>query len=144
MKHREFIDQLRDEQITAAIGQAEQMTSGEIRVFVSRKAVEDTVAAAGEQFVKLGMTATAERNGVLIYVAPRSRSFAVVGDEGIHGKCGEDFWQKLAEEMGPHFAAGEYTKGIVHGVLRAGALLAEHFPRTADDRNELPDRLERD
>ncbi len=120
------------------------MTSGEIRVFISRKKLEDAVAAAQWHLVKLGMTKTAERNSVLIFVAPDSQKFAVIGDAGVHSRCGEGFWRGLAEEITPHFKAGEYTQGIMHGVMRAGELLAEHFPRKADDKNELPDEVEGD
>jgi len=144
MKHREFLNQLQHASIVHAIRKAEAMTSGEIRVFISRKKLNDPVVAAQEHFIKMGMTKTAQRNGVLIFVAPRSQKFAVIGDEAIHAKCGEQFWGALADEMTPHFAAGRFTDAIVHGILRAGALLAEHFPHQANDRNELPDEIEHD
>jgi putative membrane protein len=31
--------------------------------------------------------------------------------------------------------------GLVVAIESCGALLAAHFPRAADDRNELPDRV---
>lgn len=88
------------------------------------------------------MTRTAARNGVLIFLAPRSRTFAVIGDTGVHEKCGDTFWRELTAAMSEHFKRGDFTAGLVHGIDRAGALLAEHFPRSPDDRNELPDRVE--
>ena len=75
------------------------------------------------------MTKSPERNGVLIFVAPRSHKFAVIGDAGVHAKCGDEFWQKLAEAMTGYFRKSEFTEGIIHGVKKAGELLAEHFPR---------------
>lgn len=133
------VDQAR---VVAAIAGAEARTSGEIRVFVSREAADDPVAAAQKQFERLGMTQTAARNGVLIFVAPRSHTFAVIGDQGVHEKCGESFWRDLAAAMTKHFQAGDFTGGLVLGIERAGELLAEHFPRRPDDRNELPDAIE--
>ncbi len=130
------------DRIVAAIGAAEQRTSGEIRVFVSRERAEDPIAAARAQFEKLGMTATAARNGVLIFVAPESHTFAVIGDSGVHQKCGDAFWRELAEAMTDHFKRLEFTAGLVLAIERAGGLLAEHFPRRPDDRNELPDKIE--
>jgi len=144
MKEQAFIEQLQNEQIVAAIGAAEAKTSGEIRVFISRKEIVDSVAAAQAEFTRLGMAKTAERNGVLIFVAPRSQKFAIIGDEGIHKHCGEKFWHEVAEHMTTHFKRSEFTKGIVHAIHQAGLILADHFPRRSDDKNELPDAVERD
>lgn len=130
------------ERVTAAIVAAERQTSGELRVLVVRGQAEDPVAAAQWHFDRLGMKQTKERNGVLILVAPRSRTFAVVGDVGVHEKCGDAFWAELAAAMTTAFKGGDFTGGLVLGIERAGALLARHFPRASDDRNELPDQIE--
>jgi uncharacterized membrane protein len=132
-----------DARVVAAIGAAEQRTSGEIRIFISSRRVEEPVSAAQTQFEQMGMTRTAARNGVLIFVAPASRAFAVIGDRGIHEKCGDGFWRELAAAMNDHFRGGRFTEGLVLGIERAGELLAAHFPRSPDDRNELPDQIER-
>ena len=55
------------------------------------------------EFVRLGMADSPQHNGVLIFVAPRSHKFAVIGDKAVHEKCGDEFWQKLAEAMGGYF-----------------------------------------
>ncbi len=144
MKAKEFLKQLRHDDIVAAIREAERKTSGEIRVFVSHKNIADPIEAAQAAFVTMGMTKTGERNGVLIFVAPKTHKFAVVGDEGIHKRCGAEFWQAMAAEMSGSFKKSEFTQGVVHGVHRAGELLAQHFPRRPDDRNELPDRVAHD
>ncbi len=128
--------------VVAAIADAERKSSGEIRVVVSRRKIAEPVAEAKKQFERLGMTATQLRNGVLILLAPRSRTFAVIGDTAIHEKCGAAFWTELAAAMTEHFKRGDFTAGLVHGIDRAGALLAEHFPRQSDDRNELPNDIE--
>ena len=92
-------------QVTAAIAAAEQLTSGEIRVFISHRKAPDALHAAQHQFEKLGMTATPHRNGVLIFLAPRSRTYAVIGDTAVHEKCGDAFWRLLAAAMGNSFQA---------------------------------------
>ncbi len=144
MKAPQFIKQLREPEIAAAIRAAELKTSGELRVFISRKNVADPVTAAQEEFTRLGMTNTRNRNAVLIYLAPSSRQFAVIGDSGVHARCGDTFWQELARSMTEHFRKGEFTEGITQGIKRAGELLGEHFPRRPDDSNELPNRVEHD
>jgi uncharacterized membrane protein len=144
MKTKEFLKQLRHDDIVGAIREAEQKTSGEIRVFISHKNIDDAVAAAQAAFVRLGMTKTRDRNGVLIFVAPCAHKFAVIGDEGVHKRCGDEFWQAMAAEMTGHFKQSEFSQGILHGIRKAGELLAAHFPHRPDDRNELPDSIAHD
>ena len=144
MKPKEFIDKLDDAKVMAAIATAEQKSSGEIRVFVSNDKPADALSAAEAEFLKLGMAKTRERNGVLIYFAPKVQQFAVVGDKAIHEKCGPDFWQHIATEISVHLKAGEFTEAVVEAVSEIGAVLARHFPRSPDDRNELPNQVVRD
>lgn len=127
------IPRIDHERVVAAIALAELNTSGEIRVIVARHRVKDPVASAQAYFDKLGMANSAHRNGVLLLVAPRSRRFAVIGDSGVHEKCGDAFWTGLAEAMGGFFMKGDFTEGIVHGVERAGQLLSQTFPRRPGD-----------
>ena len=142
MRTKTFVEQLEHARIVEAIAAAERKTSGEIRVYIKRGEVDDAVQAAREQFEKLGMTATRERNGTLIFVAPRSQKFAVIGDEGIHERCGERFWQQLVEAMQQHFRAQNFTDAVVEAINQTGDLLAAEFPRQPDDRNELPNAVE--
>ncbi len=143
MNHWWFLLKLRHKTILKAIEAAEQRTSGEIRVFISHRKCPEPVKAAQEQFELLNMRATRERNGILFFIAPRSRNFAIIGDEGIHAKCGDTFWSELAALMSAAFREGKLTQGLELSIERAGTLLAEHFPRQADDRNELPNKIER-
>ncbi len=141
MKKQEFIRRLDHPAIEAAIASAERLTSGEIRVAVAPAAAPEPVPAAQKLFLKLGMTKTKHRNAVLLFVAPASRTFAVIGDQGVHEQCGAAFWTELTTAMTGHFKDGNFTAGLLHGISRAGALLAERFPRAADDTNELTDRV---
>jgi len=142
MRTKDFIQKLEHERIVRAIGEAEKKTSGEIRVFVQRGELDDPIVAAREQFEKLGMTATQERNAVLIFVAPRSQKFAVIGDRAIHERCGDAFWEQLVGSMRERFKEDNFTDALVHAIDEAGNLLAQHFPHSATDRNELTDAVE--
>ncbi len=142
MRTKSFMARLEHERIVQAIAVAERKTSGEVRVFIQRGEIDDAVAAAAARFQRLGMTATRERNAVLIFVAPRSQKFAVIGDDGIHQRCGDVFWRQLVEAISDHFQREDFTAAIVKAIEVAGERLAEHFPRTPDDRNELPNRVE--
>ena len=142
MQSKQFVHQLKNDEIVTAIGAAEMLTSGEIRVFVSRKKVDDPVSTAQKQFQRMGMNKTQLRNGVLLFIAPESQTFAIIGDQAIHEKCGQIFWAKVAEAMLAHFREGRLTEGVISGIAAAGTALQQHFPRTADDVNELPDEVE--
>jgi uncharacterized membrane protein len=146
MKPKAFLKELDHDRIVAAIRDAEARSRGELRVHVAGGDVGDVQQAAAKQFEAFGMTATAERSGVLIYVAPVSRKFAVIGDTGIHERCGPSFWSEVAAAMEADFRAGRFSDGIVNGIARAGEALARHFPRAAGgaDVNELPDDVTED
>jgi len=142
MKH--FLSQLDHDSVVAAIAEAERATSGQIRVHITRRRPSDLEARARRRFEKLGMTQTRNRNGVLIYIAPNLRRFQVLGDAGVHEKCGDDFWKETAAEMEEQFRRGAFTAGILRGVQKVGRLLAEHFPRGTETANELPDEVTED
>ncbi len=140
-----FANALDDERIVAAIRESEARSRGEIRVHVAEHEVSDSRAEAVATFEHLGMAGTDERNGVLIYVAPKSRTISVIGDRDIDARCGEAFWTAVAGTISAEFRSGRYTEGIVAGVRAVGDELARHFPRRPGetDRNELPDGVSR-
>jgi uncharacterized membrane protein YgcG len=144
MKPKEFFNKLEHDAIISAIRDAESKICGEIRVFISHKHRKDPLAAGQRRFLKLRMDKTKEHNAVLIYLAPRSHTFAIVGDTAVHSRCGDDFWKEVTQQMSVHFRKGEFTQGIIHGIQRAGKLLAQHFPRHSNDMNQLPDEIEHD
>jgi uncharacterized membrane protein len=137
-----FFSKLDSNRIVSAIAEAERRSSGEIRVHVTLRKPDDLEARARRRFERLGMTKTAERNGVLFYIAPAVRRFQILGDSGIHERCGQEFWKEIASEMEESFRRGDFTDGVVRGVARVGELLARHFPRTAADKNELPNAID--
>ncbi len=146
MKVTRFTASVDHDRVTTAIREAEARSTGEVRVHVSSARTDDPEKAAAAVFTRLGMAATRERNGVLIYIAPESRRFAIIGDLAIHERCGGEFWRDVAQAMAEDFRSGRFTDGIVKGVGRTGDALARHFPRSAQqgDVNELPDTVSED
>lgn len=129
--------------VKAAIEAAERQTSGEIRVSVSPFFWGNVHRVAQQAFVRFGMHQTRERNGVLIFVVPARRRFTILGDEGIHAKVGQEFWDCVRDAMSGHFRHGHYTEGLLHGIEEAGRQLARHFPNAgAHDVNELKDDVD--
>ncbi len=143
MNPKEFISQLDETKIVRAIAEAEGKSSGEIRVYVSHRKRTDPFSFAQRRFLQMGMTRTRHRNAVLIYLAPRSRQFAIVGDVGVHQKCGDAFWQQVSAGMTGLLKQGRFTEAVLDAIQKVGDVLARHFPRGSDDQNELPDGIVR-
>jgi uncharacterized membrane protein len=140
MRTKEFLSKLEHDRIVRAIRDAESKTSGQIRVYIQRGKMDvDPLVAAQKKFHRLGMHKTPERNAVLIFVAPRAHKFAVVGDQAVHQKCGEAFWQQLVERMREHFRNEKFTDALVEAIEEAGKTLAAHFPRRSTSSGQLPD-----
>ena len=142
-KKKLFFSIEENDKIVAAIRSSEKATSGEIRVFIeSKNAYVDPVDRAAEIFHQLQMHNTKDRNGVLIYIAVKSREIAVYADEGIHRLLGSEYWKSAVHLMIEEFKQNHICEGIVHCVSSIGKTLAEKFPNTgAEDKNELPDEI---
>src|SRR3954454_22812107 len=120
MRTHKFLRELEHDRIVKAIKDEEAKTSGQIRVFLQRRIFEeDALQRAQKKFLQLGMEKTRERNGVLIVVAPRAQKFAVIGDEGVHEKCGEKFWANLVARMREHFLREDFTQALMEAITAA-------------------------
>lgn len=146
MRAGQFLREIDETAVLAAVREAERRTSGEVRVFISRRRLRggDPSVRARAEFHRLDLDTTDDRNAVLFYLVPRARAFAVIGDDAVHARCGQEFWDRTAGALREDFSAGRFTEGLVAAIRRAGDVLAEHFPRRADDRNERPDAVVRD
>ena len=140
---KDFFSEEEKKQIVTAILEAEQQTSGEIRVYVeSRCRFVDPLDRAAEVFAALKMNETSGHNAVLIYLAVKDRQLAVLGDYAIHEKVGEEFWKKEVLHMLTHFQKDHYADATAKVILDIGAALKYHFPYDRQtDINELPDEI---
>jgi uncharacterized membrane protein len=139
MAHLLFSDEQKAA-IVAAIQAAERDTSGEIRVHLERTCPQpDVLERAKEVFGILGMHRTAQRNGVLFYLAVDDRKFAVLGDSGIDAVVPAHFWEATRDRLRDQFRSGQFTEGLCEGIALAGQHLKAFFPYQADDANELSD-----
>jgi putative membrane protein len=81
------------------------------------------------------------RTGILIYLSMRERRAEIVADEAITALVGAETWGDAMAAMLIEIRAGRVADGMIAAVGKVGDVLALHFPRAADDTNELPDRL---
>lgn len=140
-KVEKFLTEQEEQEIVNAILQAEQHTSGEIRVHIEGGTGKDPYHRAREVFHDLKMDNTRNSNGVLIYVAVNDHKFTIYGDEGIYKVVPPGFWDETRDLMEAHFREKAYKTGLVEGILKAGMELKAHFPWHAEDANELGNEL---
>jgi putative membrane protein len=100
---------------------------------VRRRAVAIFQAAAAGR--------TTGKTGILIYLSLAERRAEIVADEAIHKLTDDHTWGEAMHALIEQVRQGRAADGIVAAIERVGTVLAEHFPRSADDRNEIPDRL---
>lgn len=137
-----FLSKEEEKTIISAVKEAETATSGEVRVHIEDRCKEDDpITRAKEVFAELGMHETELHNGVILYVATKDHKLAVWGDNGIHEKVGQEFWDEEIKLMQKYFQADDYESGIRDAVLMIGQKLKEFFPYQKDDVNELSDDI---
>lgn len=129
------------QQIIAAIRAAESNTSAEIRVHLEPRRSGEPMQRAVKVFKKLKMDQTRQRNGVLLFLAPKKHEFAVVGDQGIHQGVPPDFWEQLVHSLSAILKNDNLPDGICAGIQLLGNELQKFFPVQADDVNELSDSV---
>lgn len=145
-----FFSKTEEPRLVESIRAAELRSRGEIRIHITEGSVDDPVKEATVAFERLGMTATQERNGILIFIAAKSHKFAVLGDSGITSRVGTAPLDQMASAIQAAFREGRFTDGLVAAVEQAGDLLATHFPRVleahgkgAPDKDELSNTISR-
>ena len=140
-KTEAFLSKEDEQEIVQAIVSAEKNTSGEIRVHIEERSEKAPLDRAQEVFFELHMNETKDRNGVLFYVGISDKKFAIIGDEGIDKVVESDFWDCTKDIVIANFKGGNYKKGLVEGILRAGERLKKYFPYQSDDMNELSNEI---
>lgn len=142
-KTEDFLSKAEEQEIVHAIVEAEKNTSGEIRMHIEEHTEKSPLERAQEVFFELKMDETQDRNGVLFYVCVSDKKFAILGDKGINEAVESDFWDCTKDTVIANFKEGNFKKGLVEGILRAGERLKKYFPYQSDDTNELSNEISR-
>ena len=110
------------------------------RFFTKDSTLQEAVEERMEQSIyQHGLDCTKQRNAILIYVSEFERRVGLWADEGIHQKLGKDQWALHQKTIAKGLREGTGVDTIIRVVEILGGLLAQHYPKTADDKNELPD-----
>ena len=141
----DFLSRIEEPRVVAAIHAAELRSRGEVRVHITEGDVKDVMKDGAAAFERLGMTATTERNGILIFIAAANHQFAVLGDIGVTSKVGTEPLSAIAAAISGAFRESRFTDGLVEAIEKAGDLLSAHYPRTegAVDADELSNEISR-
>ena len=137
----DFLSKDDQNRISQAIAEAENCTSGEICVHVTPKCSGEVMKVAQKAFNKLGLYKTERRNGVLIYVAYKSKKFAILGDEGINNVVPDDYWETEKDTLYRFLAEGKPGDGLCEVVRQIGDALSTFFPPVDNDVNELSNEV---
>jgi uncharacterized membrane protein len=143
-KVEDFLSAAEESEVVEAIRLAEKNTSGEIRVHLEKSTSIAIFDRAVEVFHLLKMDNTKDKNGVLIYVAVKDKKFVIYGDQGIHEKVSDNFWDTTKDIILENFKKGNNKKALVEGIKMAGEQLKKHFPYLENDSNELSDEISKE
>ena len=84
---------------------------------------------------------TTGRTGILIYLSLAERRAEIIADEAILKVTDDHTWGEAMTSLLADVREGRIGDGIAAAVDQVGAVLSEHFPRSAGDLNEIPDEL---
>jgi putative membrane protein len=114
-----------------------------LRYHVVPKAVKHqrAHAAAMRQFLAHGLHLTEARTGVLIFASAAERYAEIIADTGIHAKVGNAVWEQAMAALVAAIKSDRAGDGFIAAVEQCGAVLAQHFPPGAINRDELPNKL---
>ena len=84
---------------------------------------------------------TVGRTGVLIYLSMGEHRAEIIGDEAIVKVTTPETWGEAMAALLVEVKQGRIAEGLVAAIGEVGTVLAEHFPRSAEDENEIPDKL---
>jgi uncharacterized membrane protein len=138
---KKFLSDAESARITSAIKDAESKTSGEIKVVLARHCWGNMMAKAAKVFKELGLEKTKERNCVMILFIVTNREFLIHGDQGIHERVGQGFWDDIRDKMVAAFKQDEFGEGISQGVCLIGERLSQYFPYQRDDTDEISNEI---
>lgn len=127
--------------LVEAIQTAEDHSTGEIRVHIDSNTEEENAEVAFEVFRRLCMEKTAERNAVLFHINFEQRYLTIIGDEGIHKKVHQQFWDKMHDDITAGFAKGRFFEPLQKAILDTGIELKKYFPVTGENKNELSNEI---
>ena len=135
---------LTDQQMASlveAIQTAEDHSTGEIRIHIDSNTEGNNAQIAFDVFKRLCKNKTVARNAVLFHVNFEQQYLTIIGDEGIHEKVHQNFWDQMHDRITQEFMKGNFHDGLKNAVLETGLELKKYFPISGENPNELPNEI---
>lgn len=133
--------------IEAEIGASEALHTGELRFAIEASLPPLAVwrglsgrARAIEVFSQSRVWDTEHNSGVLIYLLLADHDIEIVADRGISARVDQREWEQITHNMEEAFRAGQFEQGALAGIRAITTLLAQHFPPTGNNPDELSNR----
>jgi putative membrane protein len=92
-------------------------------------------------FTAHGLHYTNARTGILILASLFERRVVVLADQGINDKVQPGTWNEIVDIITSGLKSKDGCAAFCAAIEECGKILAKHFPRSPDDRNELKDKL---
>lgn len=116
------------DRLEAKIGAVERLTTAELRIAIARPSWLGIRRKARKLFEQHGLSATPERNAVLVVVDPKSHELLIYGDEGISSRTSEHFWDDVRDAMIGELHEGRMADALSLGIRLLGEELSRLFP----------------
>jgi putative membrane protein len=96
---------------------------------------------AREQFLLQNLHHTEQRNGILLFVSVAERYVELIADKGIHEVVPLGTWDTVVQQFIEHVHRHQIETGFITAIEQCSEILAQHFPISDKDSNELPNHL---
>ncbi len=113
-----------------------------LRPFLASSKIDEEVhQRALQAFFSRDLHATKDRTGILVMASLLEHRVEILADTGINAKVSQETWQGILTELIGKIKSGELTEGICNAVRECGEVLAEDFPGTHDNPNEISNKI---
>ena len=113
-----------------------------LRPFLARSKIDEEVhQRALQAFFSRDLHATKDRTGILVMASLLEHRVEILADTGINAKVSQETWQGILTELIGKIKSGDLTEGICNAVRECGEVLAEDFPGTHDNPNEISNKI---
>lgn len=92
-------------------------------------------------FYQHGLHQTRDETGVMFLISLLERKVYVLADKGIYAKISQSDLDGFSSSVASGIAHKRTAEALAEAIRALGADLAKHFPRKADDTNELPNEI---
>jgi putative membrane protein len=111
------------------------------RMIPNQRVTEAVHTRSLAAFTGHGLHYTKAHTGILIFTSLLERRVVVLADRGINEKVEPGTWDEVVGIITTGLRSGKAGDAFCKAIERCGEILGQHFPGSADDQDELANRL---